>query len=259
VAAISRDTAGILRHFAERKGADYPLLADPDSEAIRAFGILNESVPEDHEFYGIPHPGQYLIDENGVVQAKFFETDYTERFTAGRVLVTEFGADAGAARREHRTGHLTLVSSASNDTAYPGQRLALALEVLLPPKMHVYAPEVEGYIPIEWNIDEAEGLKVFSADYPEGEMLHLPAINEIVPVYEERVRLLRDVVLPGRKQIGNLVNEDGDLVIRGTFRYQACDERICYLPKTVPLEWTLRYEALDTERVPEELRGGDSQ
>lgn len=42
--------------------------------------------------------------------------------------------------------------------------------------------------------------------------------------------------------------------VQGTFRYQACDDRICYLSQTVPLQWTLRYEPLDYQRVPVELQ-----
>jgi hypothetical protein len=49
---------------------------------------------------------------------------------------------------------------------------------------------------------------------------------------------------------------DGDetVKIHGTLKYQACDDKICYLPQTVPLEWTLKLEALDRERVPEPIQ-----
>ena len=61
VAAISYDTPEILAHFAERMGGfRYPLLADPGSEMIRAFGILNRNVPEDHAFFGMARPGGFV-------------------------------------------------------------------------------------------------------------------------------------------------------------------------------------------------------
>ena len=48
----------MLKNFAERKGLDYPLLSDPGSQIIRAFGILNDNVPKDQPmYYGIPFPG----------------------------------------------------------------------------------------------------------------------------------------------------------------------------------------------------------
>jgi hypothetical protein len=31
-----------------------------------------------------------------------------------------------------------------------------------------------------------------------------------------------------------------DLTIKGSLDYQACDDRICYLPTSVPFEWTLK-------------------
>jgi hypothetical protein len=30
------------------------------------------------------------------------------------------------------------------------------------------------------------------------------------------------------------------LTIKGTLRYQACDDTTCYLPTTVPAEWTIK-------------------
>jgi len=30
-------------------------------------------MPRDNPFYGVPFPGMYLIDEHGVVTAKYFE------------------------------------------------------------------------------------------------------------------------------------------------------------------------------------------
>ena len=29
------------------------------------------------------------------------------------------------------------------------------------------------------------------------------------------------------------------LTIKGTLRYQACDDKVCYLPQSIPLSWTV--------------------
>jgi hypothetical protein len=29
------------------------------------------------------------------------------------------------------------------------------------------------------------------------------------------------------------------ITIRGALEYQACDDQVCFLPKSVPLEWTV--------------------
>ena len=257
VAALSFDTPETLGHFAERAGIHYPMLSDPESKVIRAFGLLNRTVPADHPFHGIPNPGAYLIDEKGVVQEKFFEEKYSDRFTAGHVLVRAFGRDADGSRVEQETDHLYLTSSASDELVRAGNRVALVATVDLKPGMHVYAPGVEGgYIPAKWEIEAVKGLANFSLRYPEAETLFLPAIDETVPVYQGSFRIVADLTLGMREDLEPLLDSDGGLVVIGSFRYQACDDKMCYLPSTIPLEWRFQVEPLDRTRVPEELRRG---
>ena len=253
IAAISNDKPEALSNFSDRAGIGFPLLSDPDSEIIRAFGVLNEEVPETHQFYGIPHPVEFLLGPDRTVTEKFHEANYRDRFTAGRVLVRQLGSDARAALFETRTSHLKVTAWASDETVRGGNRFALVLDVDLNDKMHVYSPEVEGYIPIAWNMDAASGLAHFDAEYPQPKTLHLPAIDESVPVYEGSFRLVRDVMIGQPNEVGDLL-EDGALKIRGSLRYQACDDKVCYLPTTVPLEWTIQFEQHDRTRVPEALR-----
>ena len=95
IAAVSYDSVELLAYFGERSGIGFPLLSDPDSKVIRKFGIFNTSIPDDHPFYGVPHPGEYLVGPDRKVRSKFFEPAYQDRFTAGRILVSEFGAETG--------------------------------------------------------------------------------------------------------------------------------------------------------------------
>jgi len=41
LAAISYDSEAILRDFSERRKIQYPLLADPNSDIIRSYGVLS--------------------------------------------------------------------------------------------------------------------------------------------------------------------------------------------------------------------------
>ena len=91
LAAISYDSVAVLRDFASRKKITFPLLSDPDSRVIRAFGILNESVKPESPQYGIPYPGTYLVDTQGKVVAKYFEQDMRERISAGAILAGRLG------------------------------------------------------------------------------------------------------------------------------------------------------------------------
>ena len=63
----------MLRYFPEKQEIPYPLLSDIDSEVIRGFGILNDRVkPGDLILYGIPYPGVYMTDTDGVFVGKSF-------------------------------------------------------------------------------------------------------------------------------------------------------------------------------------------
>ena len=153
------------------------------------------------------------------------------------------------------TKHLIITTAASNDIARPGLRIALSLDIELKPGMHLYAPGVEGYIPIDWQL-EAEGpaAKRHAFTYPPSEMLRLEAIKETVPVYRGRVRIVREITFGQEGALKPLVTPTGELIIKGSFRYQACDDRTCYLPQGVPLEWRFSYEGLDRQRAPSEFQ-----
>lgn len=254
VAALSYDSVEILKHFSKRRGIGFTLISDPDSVLIRKLDILNRSVPQRHVFFGVPYPGQYLISEKGVVKAKFFEQNYRDRFTTGLVMVRQLGSDLGVRRTEIETDHLKVSLWASDQVLVGGNRITLVLDINLKDRMHVYAPEVEGYIPIKWGLEKVAGVSNYTTIYPQSKMLHLPVIEEIVPVYQDSVRLLTDIKVGQKKQLEHLLNDMGELIIRGRLRYQACDDKICYLPQEIPLEWIFTMDDLDRTRVPENLR-----
>ena len=252
MAAISYDSVAILKSFADRKHITYLLLSDPDSKIIRTFGILNETVPVNSMAHGIPYPGTYLIDASGKVVAKFFEDDYKER-TPTLEILDHVGGARGSTSATVEAKHLRLSSSASTNVVHPNQRVALFLDIDLMPKMHVYAPGVQGYIAIEWKMTEAAA-KFYPVRYPAPEKLRLEVIKETVPVYRGHIRLAEDVVIGAEAQVKPRLNEHGEMALEGSLRYQACDDHECYIPETVPLKWTFNFEPLDRERVPPEIQ-----
>ena len=58
----------------------------------------------------------------------------------------------------------------------------------------------------------------------------------------------------GDPAVRPLLDAEGKLTIEGALKYQACDDRICYPPETVPVRWTLQVEGHDRERAPAELQ-----
>ncbi len=244
----------VLKNFADRQHISYPLLSDPESAIIRAFGILNETVMPGTAFFGIPYPGTYILDREGKVLSKYFEDNYRERISATNILAREFGKPAGAASAAAEAKHLRLTTAASTQLARPGHRIALSLTLELKPGMHVYAPGVQGYIPIDWKLDDGAAAKPHAFTYPASRMMHLKAIGETVPVYRGRVQIMREITFAPEDALKPLVSSSGELTVKGSFRYQACDDRECYIPETVPLEWHFHFQALDRTRVPEDLQ-----
>ncbi len=74
--------------FTRQHDIGYILLSDPESRHIKAFGILNETYGPDSMAHGIPHPGIFLVDSNGNINAKFAEEGYRDRPILGLVIET---------------------------------------------------------------------------------------------------------------------------------------------------------------------------
>lgn len=255
MAALSYDSVEILSHFSERANIAFPLLADPDHRVIERFGLVNQEVPKDHAYYGFAYAGYYLIDEHGVVTSKYFNEENNNRSTAAGILIRELDGQAGLEQGEVETRNLTLRWSVSNPILRPGQRGVLKLDVEPKSKWHVYTPEVEKYIPVSWRMNDIDGVIEFAAaTFPAGQELHLPALEETVPVYSDSFQVLRDVRLLGGQQMPEALQDKKELVVEGAFKYQACDDEKCDFPVTIPLKWTFQLEEHDLTRVPEEMQ-----
>ena len=254
VAGLSYDSPAVLKNFSERKGIHFPLLSDPDSKIIKELGILNDEVPKTNAFYGIPYPGTYVLDAKGTVMAKYFEDDFKQRYTAADLLVQRYGVMPETRRSQVEGKQLTAVATASNGIVRPGQRIALVLDLELKPGMHVYAPGVQGYIPIEWKIKESGVAAPHDTVFPKAEILFLKAIDEKVPVFKGKIRLKRDITLGPDATLKAAADSNAEFTVEGTLRYQACDDQKCYIPQELPLKWTFTYEGFDRTRVPAELQ-----
>ena len=122
VAAVSYDSRAILENFAQRRSITYPLLSDSGSKLIDKFGIRN---PEGKGIEaGIPYPGYYLIDRDGTIRKRFFETAYVNRLTASNLygyLFHDFPL-AQPAKQVNGTPHVTITTNQSDTdvTPWPG-------------------------------------------------------------------------------------------------------------------------------------------
>lgn len=81
---ISYDEPAVLRRFADQAKIGFPLLSDPESRVIDAFHIRNEAAKGKLE--GIPIPGTFVLDSEGVIRAKLFLEGYRDRHTTEALL-----------------------------------------------------------------------------------------------------------------------------------------------------------------------------
>jgi len=82
--AISYDSEAILKRFAAKSAITFPLLSDAGSKTIDAYGIRNKEAPE--RWDGIPHPGTFIIDQQGIIRAKIFRESYKERHSSAELI-----------------------------------------------------------------------------------------------------------------------------------------------------------------------------
>jgi peroxiredoxin len=239
LATITYDSTEILADFGQRHGITFPMLSDPQSKIIKDFGILNTSFPKDVMQYGIPHPGTYMVNADGLVQSKYFVADNgIERYSTPTILLREFGSVEGTRETVVNTDNFELKYYATRDVLRAALRFTVVLDFNLKEEVHVYAPGAQHYIPISLELDSSRYFHAEPARYPKPQVLYLPTIKETVPVFQGKFRITQDLATWDREVIGTMP----ELKIKGRLRYQACDDKICYLPRTIPLEWTFKID-----------------
>jgi hypothetical protein len=254
LAALSYDSAAILKEFATRRRISFPLLSDPESKVIRLFGIENEAdYPRGHLAHGVPYPGTFVTDAKGIIRAKHFEKTYAERRTAASMLLLAGEAPGDAA--ETRTTAFTLRTSSSNASAAPGQRLTLVLDFEMAPKMHAYAPGAKAYRSLRVRLEPQPLVTVHETSLPAAKPYHFAPLDETVPVFEGRFRVTQDVTLAGGREFAELLKQpDAALDLVGTLDYQVCSDKVCHAPASLPLRFTIKVVPLDRDRSPDAIR-----
>jgi peroxiredoxin len=249
LAAVSYDAVPILADFSKRRRITFPLLSDPGSATIKRYGILNTTVLEtNQQSYGIPFPGTFMLNTQGVVTSRFFEQAYQERSTVGSIMA-RLGNTVAVRATTVSSAQLELTSFATDSTVAPGTQLSLVLDVRPARGVHVYAPGVTGYKPIALSVEPQPGLVTRDAQYPPSEDYHFKPLNEHVQVYQRPFRIVQDVLIEPSPQGLAALKDVSSLTIKGVLNYQACDDKLCFTPQSVPLTWTVTLRQLDRERA----------
>ena len=135
------------------------------------------------------------------------------------------------------TAHLIARLSTSEAAVAAGARVSLFIDVTPKPKMHVYSPDQSDYIPVSLTLSDNSALRVHKPIFPKPERFFFAPLKETQLVYSKPFRIVQNIVL--KSQPSNVE----EIKVTGTLRYQACDDAICYLPKDVPVSWTVRLKS----------------
>jgi hypothetical protein len=247
-----------LRVFGERQHITFPMLADPRSGTIRAFGMIDpdnstDNIPE----YGdknTAYPGYFWIDRSGVVRERFVDAFWGDRRSGQSLLARMFPELVEKPGPPAKAAHLTLATGQTDRVVSPGTRTTIFVDIDLPKGMHLYAPGVEGYTPLALELDLAPYFEAPEpAVFPEAEVMRLEAIHETLPVFRGKVRIRQDVYLPVKTPLLKFLGGDHaatkPLEIKGRLKYQACDRTVCYPPSQVPVTWEFTAHPADFKRT----------
>ncbi len=113
----------------------------------------------------------------------------------------------------------------------PGESTTVAVPIAVGEAFHVQANQVpfDYLIPTVLTLNSTDLLTVGTPEYPAGKPYTLEGSTDTLLVYGGEFDILVPVAVDGS-------SASGSHVIEGTLRYQACDDRMCFAPKTIPVE-----------------------
>ena len=273
LATISYDRPEVLAAFSKARGITFSLLSDAGSETIKRYGLLNP-VPEwatgpdkddpevkaaaqkyvsvvnpNKTMIGIAFPGTFILDRQGRVTSRYFEDFYIERNTISSIMMRLNDRVAPVAGTKVSTAHLELTTYPSEPAIAPGNRFSIALDVEPHKGIHVYAPGAKSYRVIGLTIAPQPFVRALPPKYPESRIYFFKPLNEGVVVFDKPFTLVQGIILEGTPQAQAAFRGKDSVTIAGTLEYQACDDKICYNPASVPLSWTLNLRPVVLERT----------
>ncbi len=153
------------------------------------------------------------------------------RWWCAIALVAGLGLSAGAQEIQlgpgpvvHRA-HVELLSDAVEVKAGEPQVVELRFRVQEGFHINSHKPKDELLIPTALELKAASGTKVVDERYPAGSTYRLPVgAGETLDVYQGEFRVSVRLVVP-----------KGSSTLNGLLHYQACDNAVCYPPKTLPV------------------------
>jgi len=153
-------------------------------------------------------------------------------------LVAAFSLSAVSVSAQFRQPTAELTPTIEQQVIRVGQTVTLVLSVELPDDIHVQSdqPRDPYVIPTLLSFTLPEGLTVQEITYPESSDFLLEDWDEPLAVFDHEFTIEVQLALDADLS-------PGEVVVPGSFLYQACDDRICFPPKTAGVEWRMDVQA----------------
>jgi hypothetical protein len=135
--------------------------------------------------------------------------------------------------------HLDAAPSVNTDTAAPGKPFSVRVDVTPKRGVHVYAPGNASYTPVSLSIEPRAGVTTGLVKYPKAAEFFFAPLKERVQVFSTGFRLERELIVTADAATAHALTGAPVFTIKGALEYQACDDKVCYLPQTLPLTWTV--------------------
>jgi len=122
-----------------------------------------------------------------------------------------------------------------DSTAHAGDTVRLALQVGIPAGLHLQsnAPRDPALKATTLTFELPDGVKAGETVFPASIDFRLQGSTDLLAVFEGTLTIGSTLTLPASQATG-------DLTIPARLRYQACDDKVCFAPRTVPVSWTVR-------------------
>lgn len=129
---------------------------------------------------------------------------------------------------------IELATVAEADAAHAGTTFRVAVQARLEPGFHVNSQEpLEAFlIPTVLTLDPPAGIELAGLAWPTAILLSQTGADQPLAVFEETFAIGAALALDSGLA-------PGDYAVPGVLRYQACDETMCYLPATAPLDFSV--------------------
>ncbi len=120
------------------------------------------------------------------------------------------------------------------DAVAPAAKATLVLDVTPDRNIHVYAPGAKDFIATSVKMTAKSGITFGAAAYPPSELVLDPILNERIPEYTKTFRITQPMTLSAKSPPGVSVT------VTGVLTYQSCDDKMCFAPSELPVQWTLK-------------------